>query len=117
MKIRVTQKAIKNAYKYVICVPYCGLQRALSKEMPFGYTTRREGWASDIYGISPDVAISTGYAPFGNIRPERDLIVRYEVAAEKILCYYNFDGAEAKLERRMHALIDEFVAEALVQSK
>ena len=115
MKIKVTQKEVKSAHKYVISVPYCNLQRTLSREMPFGYTIRREGWGSDVYGISPEIAISTGYAPFGNIRVGADMTARYEAAAEKILDYYRFDGVKA--ERRLHELVNEFAHEAIKGGK
>lgn len=83
MKFKTTQKAIKSGYSTIICVPYCGLQSLLHYESPIAYTTRREGWAADIYDMGGGVAIVTGYAPFGNIRPDYETRQKYEIAAEK----------------------------------
>lgn len=83
MKFKTTQKAIWANYNKIICVPYCGLQNLLNYESPVAYTVRREGWAADIYDMGGGVAIVTGYAPFGNIRPSYELRERYETDAEK----------------------------------
>ena len=61
----------------------------LNYESPVAYTVRREGWAADIYDMGGGVAIVTGYAPFGNIRPSYELRERYEKQAEKIRYDYN----------------------------
>jgi hypothetical protein len=42
------------------------------------------GWRSDVYKFG-DVAIVTGYAPFGNIEPSYDVIQYYERKAEEII--------------------------------
>lgn len=89
MKFKTTQKAIRANYNKIICVPYCGLQTLLNYESPIAYTVRREGWAADIYDMGSGVAIVTGYAPFGNIRPSYELRERYETQAEKIRYDYN----------------------------
>ena len=83
MKFKTTQKAIRANYNEIICVPYCGLQNLLNYENPVAYTARCEGWAADIYDMGGGVAIVTGYAPFGNIRPPYELRERYETDAEK----------------------------------
>ena len=84
MKFKTTQKAIKANYNTIICVPYCGLQNLLNYESPVAYTERREGWAADIYDMGGGVAIVTGYAPFGSVRPSYKLQERYEKQAEII---------------------------------
>lgn len=89
MKFKTTQKAIKTNYNTIICIPYCGLQNLLNYESPVAYTVRREGWAADIYDMGGGVAIVTGYAPFGNVRPSYELRERYEKQAEKIRYDYN----------------------------
>ena len=89
MKFKTTQKAIRANYNKIICVPYCGLQTLLNYESSVAYTVRREGWAADIYDMGGGVAIVTGYAPFGNIRPSYELRERYEKQAEKIRYDYN----------------------------
>ena len=89
MKFKTTQKAIKANYNTIICVPYCGLQNLLNYESPVAYTIRREGWAADIYDMSGGVAIVTGYAPFGNIRPIYEQVKAVEEQAEKIRYDYS----------------------------
>lgn len=83
MKYKTTQKAVKGGYSYVIQIPYCAAQHLLSHHNPVAYTVRREGWAADIYDFD-QVAIVTGYAPFGNVKPEYTTIAAYEEQANKI---------------------------------
>lgn len=110
MKFKTTQKAIRANYNKIICVPYCGLQNLLNYESPVAYTVHREGWAADIYDMGGGVAIVTGYAPFGNVRPSYELRKRYEMQAEKIRKYYSFDYKKCKA--RLHGAIHEFIEEA-----
>lgn len=109
MKFKTTQKAIRANYNKIICVPYCGLQNLLNYESPVAYMVRREGWAADIYDMGGGVAIVTGYAPFGNIRPSYELRERYETDAEKIRCNYSFAWEEQRkqLEQLTRAFIEE----------
>ena len=110
MKFRVTQKEIKANFDKIISVPYCGLQTLLCWESPFAYTARREGWAADIYDMGGGVAIVTGYAPFGNIRPTYELRARYETQAKAIRYNYRLSWDE-QLEQ-LNQLAKEFIAEA-----
>ena len=105
MKFKTTQKAIRANYNKIICVPYCGLQNLLNYESPVAYTVRREGWAADIYDMSGGVAIVTGYAPFGNIRPSYELRERYETQAEKIAWEEQRDA----LRELQRAFIEEVI--------
>lgn len=89
MKFKTIQKVIKANYNTIICVPYCGLQNLLNYESPVAYTERREGWAADIYDMGGGVAIVTGYAPFGNIRPTYEQVEAVEEQAEKIRYDYS----------------------------
>lgn len=100
MKFKTTQKEIRANYNKIICVPYCGLQTLLNYESPVAYTVRREGWAADIYDMSGGVAIVTGYAPFGNIRPSYELRERYEKQAEKIRYDYNLSYEQQRESRK-----------------
>ena len=108
MKFKTTQKEIRANYYAIICVPYCGLQNLLNYESPVAYTVRREGWAADIYNMGGGVAIVTGYAPFGNIRPSYELRERYEKQAEKIRYEYSYDRQRESLK----SLARDFVKEA-----
>ena len=109
MKFKTTQKAIKANYNTIICVPYCGLQTLLYHESPIAYTERREGWAADIYDMGGGVAIVTGYAPFGNVRPSYELRKRYETDAEKIR--YNYSLAWEEQRNALRELQQAFIGE------
>jgi hypothetical protein len=113
MKYKTTQKAIKSRFSKIISVPYCNLQSLLSFENPIAYTARREGWGADIYAFG-DIAIATGYAPFGNVKTSYEVTRRYEKAAGELKeALYNkrvFDYETLALE--MGKLIDQFIREA-----
>ena len=110
MKFRVTQKEVKANFDKIISVPYCGLQNLLNYESPFAYTARREGWAADVYDMGSGVAIATGYAPFGNIRPSYELRERYEKQAESIR--YNYRLSYEEQREQLNQLAKEFIAVA-----
>lgn len=109
MKFKTTQKAIRANYNKIICVPYCGLQTILNYESPVAYTVRREGWAADIYDMGDGVAIVTGYAQFGNIRPSYELRERYEKQAEKIRYDYNLSYEQQR--ESLKSLARDFIKE------
>ena len=73
-----------------------------------GHTERAEGWGCDVYEIAPDIALTTGYDPFGNRRLPLAITARYEKKAKQILeensYYYT---AKEKLE----VLLNELAAE------
>jgi len=109
MKFKTTQKAIMQGYQNIIQVPYCSLQSLLSCESPTAYTTRTEGWGADVYSFG-NIAIVTGYAPFGNIRPGYEINQRYEKRAQEITSeIYNWEGKKALLDE----LIKEYLREVL----
>lgn len=109
MKFKTTQKEIRANFNKIICVPYCELQTLLNYESPVAYTVRREGWAADIYDMGSGVAIVTGYAPFGNVRPGYDICRKYEKQAEKIR--YNYDLSYDRQRDMLKSLAKEFVKE------
>ena len=109
MKYRTTKKDVMSGYNKVICVPHCRLQNLLDCETPVAYTTRKEGWGADVYDLGGGVAIVTGYAPFGNVRPSYEVQQKYNKAAGKIRSYCNFDYTKCKT--RLHEAIWEFVEE------
>ena len=108
MKFRATQKEIKANFAKIISVPYCSLQNLLNYESPFAFTARREGWAADIYDMGGGVAIVTGYAPFGNIRPSYEFRERYEKQAESIRYNYRLSWTEQR--EQLKQLAKEFIA-------
>lgn len=111
MKFKTTKKAINNGYAKVISIGYCNLQHLLCCEEPIAYTVRREGHASDVYTFG-NVAITTGYAPFGNVHPDYEIQHKYETMAENI-CREVWDYQKRKPKLRV--LIYEFLDEVLGQ--
>ena len=109
MKFRTTQKAIRNGYCNVIAIGYCNTQTLLHYENPIAYTTRLEGWGCDIYEITPNTAIATGYAPFGNIRPKYEITRAYEEKAQTIL--YDYSKPFETRRDELRNLLNEFVKE------
>ena len=110
MKFRVTRKEIKANFSKIISVPYCSLQNLLNYESPVAYTSRREGWAADIYDMGEGVAIVMGYAPFGSIRPAYELWKRYEKQAAEIRYDYSLSWTEQR--EKLRQLAKEFIKEA-----
>ena len=110
MKFRTTQKEIKANFNKIINVPHCRLQNLLYWESPVAYTARREGWAADIYDMGGGVAIVTGYAPFGNIRPAYEFCERYETQAASIRYNYRLSWEEQR--EQLNQLAKEFIKEA-----
>lgn len=110
IKTRVTQKAIRANYSKIIRIGYCDAQYLLKYTDPMYYTTRAEGWASDVYDID-GVAISTGYAPFGNIKPLYDLTEAYERRAEEIYKdpVKSYDERKKTIEELLKAFIKEVI--------
>jgi len=108
MKYKTTKRAVNAGYVTKICVSYCGLQHLLSYENPVAYTVRSEGWAADIYEFG-NVAIVTGYAPFGNIRPGYDLCKKYDDEGRKVR--YDYSIGWEKQKEKLRKLIDQFIEE------
>lgn len=107
MKHKTIQRAIKQSYKNVIAINYCKAQFLLQYMSPEAYTTRKEGWASDIYVINHDTVISTGYKPFGNIKPSFDLLNCYEDKARKIDLSLPFEDRVKATTQLLNEFIDE----------
>lgn len=85
MKYETTKKAILSNYPNVIKVGYCALETLLNFRSPNAYTASRTyGWRADIYEITPNTVIVTGYAPFGNIVPDYETVKKYEEKAKEL---------------------------------
>lgn len=108
MKYKTTKKAVMNGYAHVIYTGYCNLQTLLSWKPETAYTTRAEGWGADVYDFG-NTAIVTGYAPFGNIRPDYALCMKYEEAARGIKQERDTPYDEQK--KRLEALTGKFIKE------
>ena len=108
MKFKSTKKAVMNSNSHVICVGNGMLQYLLMLETPVAYTARAEGVASEIYLFNGD-AISTGNAPFGNVKPSSEVIKKYEDEAKDIheTCVGTYELKCIMMKR----LIKQFISE------
>lgn len=108
MSMRLYKKHVRAEYPIVAYCGYCDLQYLLYFTPKLGHTERAEGWGCNIYELAPDIALTTGYAPFGNRSLPLATTERYEKRAKKILveCCYTHDAKE-----KLAALIEELVTE------
>lgn len=107
MKHKTTKKAMKENYRKIIYVGYAELQQLLKCTEPIAYTAGVYGWNADIYTID-GVAIVTGYRPFGNIKPDYDMVHKYDMTARDII-HNGTDYVEIK--EKLDNLINEFIEE------
>lgn len=108
MKFKTTKKAIMANYGKIIKVDYCELQNLLKYESPIAYTAGVYGWNADIYDFG-GVAIVTGYRPFGNIRPNWEVMDKYEKEAENIYKCYRYDERVGALKDLLKKFIEEMI--------
>ena len=117
MKYATTKKAILSNYPNVIKVGYCSLQALLKFHSPSAYTASKTyGWRADVYEITPDTVIVTGYAPFGNIVPDYEIIKKYEEKAQKesTLAWKRRESSSQAYSNEVNALdalLHEFIQE------
>ena len=107
MKFKTTKKVINEAYRNIICVGYADLSYLLTYIEPMAYTCGVYGWNADIYNINGKVLV-TGYRPFGNIKPDYDIVNKYNMTARDIIHNGN-DCVEIK--EKLNNLINEFIEE------
>lgn len=108
MKKRVTKKEILNNYKNVICLGYCEIAYLLHHSEPLYCTSGAYGWNADIYELSNNTVIVTGYRPFGNIKNvARELCIEYDNAARDIICEQRLPYEVEK--EQVNELLQKFV--------
>lgn len=108
MSMRLYKKHVRAEYSIVAYCGYCDLQYTLYFAPKIGHTERAEGWGCNIYELAPDIALTTGYDPFGTRRLPLALTKRYEEKAKQILRENNYSYiAKEELER----LLTELAAE------
>lgn len=110
MKFKTTQKNIKENYAAIISIGYCDAWYLLYFEDPIAFTSGIYGWNADIYEKN-NIAIVTGYRPFGNIHVDYDIIRDYNKKAQAII-----EDRSIEYERKkdlVNDLLLDFRSEAL----
>ena len=107
MRVQVTKRDVMNQNSFVIRVGYCDLQYLLRFKDSQFYTAGMYGWNADVYQVSSNVVIVTGYRPFGNVKVEFGILRGFEDRAKAILKDYSL-----KYEEQAEAL-DELLSEFL----
>lgn len=100
MKVKVTRKFVEEHHKTIIKAGYCDLEFLLRYKNPSFYTTNIYGWASDVYTLG-DVAIVTGYAPFG--------IGNYELTKKYNDMAMAIPFNEGNRKEKLDMLIEEYI--------
>lgn len=107
MKMKVTNKQIREGYNNIISVGYCSAYYLLYGKEPMFYSAGVYGWNQDTYHINNNIAISTGYRPVGNINPPYELTREYNEKARKI--YNNNKLKYETIKERINKLLDEYI--------
>lgn len=100
MKYKTTKRAVMDGYGFVISVGYADLQELLRCKSPVAYTSGQYGWNADIYDFG-NIAICTGYRPFGNISSSKYGINRmFDKMAEEVYmdCNLSYDDKVKHLD-------------------
>ncbi len=101
---RLYKKHVNAAYHIVAYCGYCDLQYTLQSALKIGHTERAEGWGCNIYQLAPDIALTTGYAPFGNLSLPLELTERYEKKARENPSYENLQALIKELVNEIREL-------------
>jgi len=108
MSLELKKKEVMESY-YTIPIGYCDLQRLLRYEDKIGYTCGVYGWNADIYVLG-NVAIVTGYRPFGEWERPKGIVEKYENKAQKIHNDNRIKTWEKKRDK-LHKLLEQFIQE------
>ncbi len=106
MVFNVTRKEVMAGYYRVISIGYCDLQDLLYFRNRIAYTSGVYGWNADIYDFG-NVAIVTGYRPFGNVSVQYETVKQYNDTAREIACNYKIPYDERK--ELVNMLLEEFI--------
>lgn len=115
MKYKTTKKAVQNNYRNIIRLGAVELYYLLKFTESDAYTSGVYGWNADVYDFD-DVAIVTGYRPFGNITPDYDIVEKYnklgrEIYEEEHNPARDRDEEREEKENRINQLIQKFIEE------
>ena len=109
MKTKITRNELKRYYNDVIRIGYCDAHYILYYDNPQFYNHGVYGWNYDVYDFG-DIAICTGYNPVGNIKPNYEIVRKYDDMARPIV--KGTDSYAVKAEK-VRALRDEFIMKVL----
>lgn len=84
MKRKITKKELKKLYPVQIRVGYCNLQTMLVYKEPEYFISSMHGWDCDVY-IIDEIAIVTGYRPFGNVLTNYNECHEFDMQALRII--------------------------------
>lgn len=112
MKIRTTNKAIKDAYKNIIVVPNCALRVLDYLEADY-YNCGTFGWNYDAFIVSQDTIIIAGYRPFGNIKPTTVQIENCNEQCMEVKQAYDKHLNWQRLEADLKQILSEFAADVI----
>ena len=105
MKLKTTNKQIRENFCKVLSIGYCDVQYLLEFRKPFAYTSGIYGWNADFYEIG-NFCISTGYRPIGE-KVDYILLQELESQARNIYVDYNLDR-ETK-EKQIDELLNKLI--------
>ena len=111
-KIKTTAQEVRNAFSKIIALAPCEAIELLRAHSPMLYTYGIYGWDFDVYVVD-DTAICVGVRGMPGIRPERDLIQRYDDCARDI-----WDEVSRPYQERVEqvdALLRNFTDEVLIR--
>ena len=107
MKYKTTKRAVMDGYGFVISVGYTDLQHLLHYKSPVAYTSGQYGWNADVYDFG-NIAICTGYRPFGNISSNKYGVNRMvDNAAKEVLDTRELSHVDKA--KRLDDLLDGYV--------
>lgn len=113
MKTQISKKQIISCYgkENIIRLGYCELCFLLEALGARYYCAGVYGWSCDVYTLG-NYAITTGYNPFGAIRPSLDLVEKYDklskrVRDNKAIKHYNTRFS------KYYELLQKFIEEAI----
>ena len=113
MSYQLTKRRVMDIYgkENIVEVGYCELQTLLGRERRECYTAGTYGWNADVYDFG-DIAICTGYRPFGGIKADHAVCAKYENLARDLYNSYYLTGVHGYVTRdAFRALIDQFIEE------
>ncbi len=113
MKRKTTRKAIIRMYQNIIEVNADNLFHLLFCRKAIAFTCGLYGWNADIYPINQDTVIVSGIRPFGNIKANHDLTLKYDKMAREILSARRDEKITDDIDMLLKQFIDEVIGKVM----